>query len=286
MISIIRSVTFILAASALVTFAPSALAKIIASDNFNYYFPGGPPKELHGQNGGTGWANAWTANTGITQVVDPGVDLSDNRALQFTDNSNNAAYRQLGSAFTGNVLFVDFLIQLDAGVLNNNDFLALWLEDFTGTPSISDNHTAQPNIGIKANGGDSGNTTNDVFVRTNGTNGNMLPNSNITTGVTHHIVGRLSRSAPGNYTKYEAWLNPVVGNFGTPGAIFNGNAGISQITQVGFRTANLDSGDIVLIDNLRLSTTWNEALRIPEPASHALLGVGLIGLGFLRRRKT
>ena len=107
MISIIRSVAFVLAASALATFAPSALATIIASDDFNY-----PLGELNTKNGGTGWANAWTANTGITQVVDPGVDLSDNRALQFTGNSNNAAYRPLALPFTGDVLFVDFLIQM------------------------------------------------------------------------------------------------------------------------------------------------------------------------------
>jgi hypothetical protein len=96
----IRSVAFVLAASALATFTPSSLAIIIASDDFNYSVG-----QLNTQSGGTGWgSNAWTANTSntsITQVVDPDVNLSDDRALQFTGNNNAAASRQLGLAFSG-----------------------------------------------------------------------------------------------------------------------------------------------------------------------------------------
>jgi hypothetical protein len=196
----------------------------------------------------------------------------------------------LESTFTGDVLFVDFLIQIDAGSLTANDFLALWLDTVvTGT------HTTRPNIGIKADGVG----TDDVFARTYLTNtppgGAFVQDSNIGSinDVTHHIVGRLFKSSStlsSNYDRFQVWLNPVFGDFELPGAsvTFSGNAGISQITHVGFRTANLNRfgiSDVVLIDNLRLSTTWKEALGIPEPASLALFGVGLVGLGFLRRRK-
>ncbi|MDX9839349.1 MAG: PEP-CTERM sorting domain-containing protein [Azoarcus sp.] len=267
---------------ALITFAPLSLASVIASDNFDYR-----SGEVAGQNGGSGWAGAWSANTSATQVVTPGTALSGGNALQVSGNNNNVAYRQLDSAFTGNNLYVDFYIQLDSGTLAANDFLGLWL-DVAGTGD----HTNRPNIGIKADG--SG--TNDVFVRTNGTSGSFARRSNIgdSNDITYHIVGLLSRTAAGNYTSFSLWLDPMFADLSTPDAIMLGNTGLSQISYVGFRSANLDSGDVVLIDGLQLSTTWNEALRIsanadtnnvPEPGTAALIGLGLLGLGFSSRRK-
>jgi hypothetical protein len=248
----------------LVAITPSAMATVIAADNFNN------AGELNGQNGGIGWAGAWSANTGITQVASTG-------GVQFTGNNNNAAYRQLASSFSGNQLFVDYYVQIDRGSLTNNDFLALWLD----TTNAGD-HTTRPNIGIKSDGSGS----NDVFARTTGTGGSFVPNSNIgsTNGVTYHIVGLLSKSG-GNYNSFAVWLDPVLSDLGSPDALFSGNSGVSQLTTIGFRTANLDSGDAVSLDNLRLSTTWNEALSVPEPATLALLGMGLFGMMVGVRRK-
>lgn len=249
----------------LLALAPSAMAAIIASDNFSY-----AAGELNSQNGGNGWAGAWAAATAVTQVASPG-------ALQFTGNNDNAAYRQLSSAFSGDALYVDFTVKIDSGSLTNNDFLGFWLDTIT-----SGAHTNRPNTGIKSDGSGA----NDVFARTTGTGGSFVTSSNIgsSNDVLYHIVGRLTKSG-GNYNKFEVWLDPILADLGTADAVFNGNSGISQITQVGFRTVNLDSGDVVSLDNLRLSTTWNEALSVPEPASLALLGIGLIGIGSLRRKQ-
>jgi hypothetical protein len=271
--------TRILAGLAFAASFSSALATPIASDDFQSYGTG----DLNTLNGGSGsWTSAWVASNTNATVVDPAIDLAGNRALRLVGNNDTAAYRSL-TAFTGNDLYISFLVQVPSGTsVDTNDFLSLWLEN--GVPSSSS--TNRPNIGLKGNRGD-GSGTDDVFVRTTGSSGSFVVGSNLSVDTTYHIVGHLYRSNPlGNYTNFDAWLDPSIGDLAVPEASFVGNAGINQINRIGFRTANLEATDKILIDKLMLGTAWNDVVTVSEPGMLALFGLGLFGLAAMRRRKS
>lgn len=239
--------------------APALADVVLASDSFNSYANG----TIAGANGGTGWAGAWTGSSAAS--VNGG-------ALQITGNSaiNNidfVATRLLSTPVTGNVI-VSFDFTLSGGSLQDNDFLALWFGSSTG-----------PNIGLKANCG--GGCSNDLFVRTGGSDagGNL---QNVALGTTYSLMGYLQKTANSSvYNRFDLWVNPSAQEIATltGSDVFDtGNAAIGSFDRIGLRGANLDSGDIIRIDNLRLS-------QVPEPGILALLGLALAGMAVVRRRR-
>jgi len=256
-------------AAALFTTVASAMPiAIVASDNFDSYSAGGA---ISGNNGGSGFAGAWSGVNQTTVVATvPGADepMSGN-ALQFTSpTDNNAAVRTLSSAISSNV-FVAFDFQFNGGVINNNDFLGLWFGNTTG-----------PNIGLKANCGNSSGCTADLFARTSGTNGSF--SRNITIGETVSLLGYLEKVGGSSvYNRYSLWVDSDlsdVGALGAADAVYNGASSISSFSTMGFRTATLTSNDSLLVDNLQIAV-------VPEPGSLALAGLALLGLAAARRRR-
>ncbi len=57
----------------------------------------------------------------------------------------------------------------------------------------------------------------------------------------------------------------------------------TSLQRFGFRTAAWEGGENVFIDELRITTTYAEALAIPEPSAALLTALGSLAL--LRRRR-
>lgn len=233
---------------------PALADVVLASDNFNSYANGA----IAGANGGTGWAGGWTGTSAAS--VNGG-------SLQISGNDADLATRLLSAPVTGNVI-VRFDFTLSAGSLQDNDFLALWFGNSTG-----------PNIGLKANCG--AGCSNDLFVRTNGSDagGNL---QNVAAGTTYSLMGYLQKTASSSvYNRLDFWVNPTAQEIATltGSDVFDtGNAAIGSFSRIGFRGANLDSGDVIRIDNLRIS-------EVPEPGILAMLGLSLAGLAVVSRRR-
>jgi hypothetical protein len=227
---------------------------VVAADSF------ATTGNIVGKTGGTGWDGAWGG-------VSPTATVTAN-GLRFTGNSTAAATRTLANTQTGSIL-VDFTMSF-TGALERNDFVAFWFDSSNGA-----------NIGLKGNC-DALACTDDVFVRNTNTSTMMLPSSALSANTTYHIFGHFYKStASSNYNRFDAWLNPTAAEMlYLTGADSHSTttASFSSFDRVGFRSANLNNGVAVTIDNLRLQA-------IPEPGSFALMGLAMLGLGLTLRRK-
>ncbi len=199
-------------------------------------------------------------------------------------NSDNVVAAE-SFATTGSDILVSLTFTF-SGSIDRNDFLALWFGyDSLGTSddkNILGAHTSGPNIGIKGNA-DSISNPLDLFVRNSGTSGSWLLGSAIEPGTPYQLFAHLYKSeGSSTYDQFDAWLNPTVEeveslNAATADATATSNSGISLLNMFGFRSANLDGGDSVLVSNLTIQA-------IPEPATAALASVALLGLAALARK--
>jgi hypothetical protein len=173
------------------------------------------------------------------------------------------------SEANGVVISFDFTY---TGVLGNNDFFGAFFGNSIG-----------PSFGLKANGGEKGSTTSDLFVRLGGTDGTFLAGSNLVAGTHYDLLGYLSKSgnSSGNYNTLSLWVNPSANEIASlTGAdlTIKGDSGLASITSVGYRTVNIDNGVSLNVGDINVNA-------VPEPGTLALMGLAAAGLGFMRRRK-
>ncbi len=164
-----------------------------------------------------------------------------------SDNVAQYAFSEISSSF-----YISTLIKF-SGALGQNDFGGIYFN----------NQATGLGIGIKGNQDTSDPNREDLFARLSV--GGAAYDQNIQIGTWYQIVAKFTRSGNG-YDSVQLWVNPS--NEGsssttktlTSSVVINPNV-------LKFRGANLDSGDAVVFDRLRVGTEFSDVAPVPEPAT-------------------
>jgi hypothetical protein len=266
------------------TLAGPAGAATLFEEDFNY----GSTDELVGKTGGTGLAGAWAGNTSATQltnttfdynVADGGTIVGGNGALRVggtNPNSTALISRSLETAYSGDAIYVRYLLTVTGGTIDQADRIAVWFNSNTALYFGS----LPLNVG------------GDFVVRPSGsTSAQVLGGGDLNANQTYLLVARFSKTNSGAanpYDRADLWINPAFGDMdnptlSTPQQVADTVLLINSITSVGIETVNMEVDDVYIIDALKAGTTWEDVVPVPEPATGALIGAGLM-LGMSGRR--
>ncbi len=247
--------------------AGPAAAALLAEDGFDDY----PSGSIDGADAGSGFGAPWSGQGLPVEAV---VDVSDDalnyttsggerivggiRALSLAGNHDQAAARLMPTTIDASDVYVSMLVRF-TGTQNDNDFLGFWFHTST--------FGGAPNLGIKMNDG-TGASVNDFFARTQSSN--HVTRVDLVPGRTYLLVGHMSKPA-GNpsaaYNRFRFWVDPITLSAQPPeDGVSVGGSGINGFAGIGFRAVNLDAGDVVTIDRLRIGTTWADVTapdRVP-----------------------
>jgi hypothetical protein len=268
-----------------------ASADLIASDNFESY----NLATIIGQGtAGDGWTNGYTGATSTLTVRDvvSGAMTGLGQSMRLgttTKGTNNNAVQRGFTPQTGTVYF-GLLVQtsgFDPAAVSpgdvNGDFVQMIVNNTssTGTGRIDNTATATSGAIDTSTGSmlyqarKGGNESNSTLTHTN--------------DVIHQMVFKVSKDGNDKYNLIDVFIDQATE--GTPtvsrGATDTLLQTLSQISYVHFRFYDIEVGEYIYVDNLKVGTSYADVVSIPEPSSIVMLlaGAAALGLVAMRRRK-
>lgn len=266
-----------------------ASAALIAEDGFESYSIGNL-EDGDGvvPAGGSGnWNGTWdvlNTDRSAVQVVSRSMMYSNGsvtvnggaRALRLTpsNDASSAIYvsRLFQSQGSSGPVYLSFLLENPTVENPTDDFFQVGLDSSVVNPrtstGIADNSSDAPRLFAR--------TTTSSSTTTFGA-------SNIDASTIYLVVMKISDgpTTGSNFDLVEVFVNPSSTVEGAPSFARSGSSGINSVAALIFRTARHEGGDSYYVDQIRIASTFEQAV-IPEPASFGLLaGAGLL----LRRRR-
>lgn len=272
-----KGLTIAAAAMAALIFATTPVgADLIAFEDFESY---APATDISGGAGGIGWTANWTGVAGDA-TVQSGVIDGYGKSLCITDSGGTDPIVKREFTATSGTVYLGLLLKSTA--LANDEFFQTYLTSATG------NNTTGASTGLRNN------ADNPLFARIRDYSSNgATHNSSISgdDGVTRQLVLKVTKTGAygADYDQSELFIDQLTE--GAPDATTALAGGpkdslVSSFVRFGIRTHQLDlDADFIYVDEIRIATTYSEALAVPEPCTFALMAVGLSGLQASGRRR-
>lgn len=264
---------------------PVATGQLIAHDGFEIH-PGGGQLESSsgiGLNGGSGWGGAYDVNNSIRSLIKT-EDRSaapviysngqitlhgGRRALRFSEIAigTPAVLRPLGTIFSGvsgETLWFSLLFRTaSVSPLANQDFFQIGFDNNASASS------GNPRVSVGVN---TVSTTNfpqplQFFVRSTtatAVNANTFVDGPPVQAVTTYLLVGCIEPHSGAYDQVSLWVDPTDPSApGTASATVVLASGVSTLSHFFLRTAGLDSGDVYVVDELRIGRDFGSVVLPP-----------------------